>query len=89
MPGTQQRNPVLALVLAAVALALLVGLPFVMPPPETAQELLMTAAAGLALVAIVAAGAISFVRRRRRPFPDSVMPPPRSPRGPATKIGEQ
>jgi hypothetical protein len=38
---------------------------------------------------ILALGVVSFVRHRRRPFPDSVMPPPRSRKEPTTKIGDK
>jgi amino acid transporter len=89
MSGTQERNPTLALALAAVALALLIGLPFVMEPPETTQDMILTGIAGLVLVVILAMGVVSFVRHRRRPFPDSVMPPPRSRKEPTTKIGDK
>ena len=65
---------------AVVALALLIGLPFVLPTPSsTLGEL----AAGLGAVVLVAAaiqGVVRFVRTRKpRSFHDSVIVPPKKP----------
>ena len=87
--GTKERNPTLALALAAVALALLIGLPFVMEPPETTGGLFATAVAGLVLVAILVMGVAGFIRQRRRPYLDSVLPPLPPRDRPRSKPGEK
>ena len=60
-----------------VALAFLIGLPFVVEAPETEWSMIAVAGGGLILAAIVARGVVRYVRSRKpRMYADSVMPPP-------------
>jgi uncharacterized membrane protein (UPF0136 family) len=61
---------------AAVALALLVGLPMVLETPATQEGELIAAAGAVLLVAAAIHGVVRFVRSRKpRSFHDSIMPP--------------
>ena len=66
---------------AGVALALLIGLPFVLEPPAT-DEWMIAATIGAAVLAGVAIHGIMRFARSRRPgvYHDSVMPPVEPPR---------
>ena len=70
-----QSDPKLALIQAAVALALLIGLPIVLEPPTTPWGVGGLVTASLLLMIFCAEGIVRFVRSRRRPFLDSVIPP--------------
>jgi len=60
---------------AGVALALLVGLPFVLDPPATDQHMIGATLGALVLAAIAFHGVMRYVRSRRpRAFHDSIMP---------------
>ena len=71
----EQSDPRLALIQAFVALALLIGLPIVLEPPTTPWGVGGLVTASLLLMIFFAEGVVRFVRSRRRPFPDSVVPP--------------
>ena len=71
----EQSDPKLALIQAAVALALLIGLPIVLEPPTTPWGVGGLVTASLLLMIFCAEGVVRFVRSRRRPFPDSIVPP--------------
>ena len=58
-----------------IALALLVGLPFVLDPPATDERMLSAAISALALAAVAIHGVVRFVRSRKpSAYHDSVMP---------------
>ena len=58
---------------AAVAIALLVGLPFVLDPPATDEHMIAAA--------LAAHGVVGYVRSRKpKSYPDSVMPPVEPPK---------
>ncbi len=63
-----------ALAQAAVALALLAGLPLLLSP-ATPMEMASAGIAGVILLAFLVEGVARFLRSRRRQFLDSVMPP--------------
>jgi len=68
------------LVQAVVAVALLVGLPFVLPTPSSSAGELAAAIGAVVLVALAIQGVVRFVRTRKpRSFHDSVMVPPKKP----------
>jgi hypothetical protein len=68
------------LIQACAALALLIGLPFVLPTPTSTEGELAAAIGAIVLVALGVQGVVRFVRSRKpRSFPDSVMVPPRKP----------
>ena len=76
-PGGKERSATLAMVQAVVALALLIVLPIVVGTPETPQGIAAAAVVALILAVFLLEGVARFVRNRKRPYPDSVMPPPR------------
>jgi hypothetical protein len=71
----------IALLQAGVALALLIGLPVMLGPPETTAGMIVVGVAGLLLVAFMLEGLLRFLRGRKpRVFHDSVIPQqPRDP----------
>ena len=71
----EQSDPRLALIQAFVALALLIGLPIVLEPPTTPWGVGGLVTASLLLMIFFAEGVVRFVRSRRRPFHDSIIPP--------------
>ena len=71
----EHGDPKLALIQAAVALALLIGLPLVLEPPTTPWGVGGLVTASLLLLIFCAEGVVRFIRARRRPFPDSIIPP--------------
>lgn len=75
-PGGKERSATEAMIQAVVALVLLIGLPFAVGEPQTTQGLVADVVAALALVVFLLEGAARFIRNRRRPYPDSIMPPP-------------
>ena len=75
MDDGKTPDPKLAIAQAAVALALLIGLPYI-HSPETHSELLYTGFAALVLLAFLVEGVARFLRSRRPRFHDSIMPPP-------------
>jgi len=68
-------DPKLALVQAGVALALLIGLPAVLEAPTTPWGVGGLVVAAMLLLAFLAEGVVRFIRGRRRPFADSMLPP--------------
>jgi uncharacterized membrane protein len=74
-PGGKERSATLAMIQAIVALALLIILPLVVGTPETTQGMVAAIVAAFVLFAFLLEGAARFIRNRRRPFLDSVMPP--------------
>jgi len=63
------------LVAPFVALALLVGMPFVFPAPESDAGTLGAIALALVLIAIAVRGVVRFVRSRKpKTYLDSIMP---------------
>ncbi len=78
-PGGDKRNAVLAGIQAIVALALLVALPVVVGTPDTVQGMIAAGAVALVLFTFLVTGVARFIRTRRRPFLDSVMPPQKRP----------
>ena len=68
------------LVQAVIALALLVGLPFVLPTPTSTLGELAAALGAVVLVTLGIQGVVRFVRTRKpRSYHDSLMVPPRKP----------
>jgi hypothetical protein len=66
---------------AAVALALLIGLPIVLDPPATEEHVIMAMVGALTLAGVAFHGIMRFVRSRGpRAFHDSIMPPVEPPR---------
>ena len=78
MADGKTPDPKLAIAQAAIALALLIGLPFIYEP-ETHSELLYTGFAALVLLAFLVEGVARFLRSRRPRFHDSIMPPKEPP----------
>jgi hypothetical protein len=61
---------------AAIALALLIGLPFVLDPPATEEHMIGATIGALVLAAVAFHGVMRFVRSRRpAAYHDSIMPP--------------
>ena len=71
----EQSDPKLALIQAGVALALLIGLPLVLEPPTTPWGVGGLVTASLLLLIFCAEGVVRFFRSRRKPYPDSIIPP--------------
>lgn len=66
---------------AGVALALLIGLPFVVDPPATDERLIAATIGAVVLAALAVHGVIRFVRSRKpKSYHDSIMPPVEPPR---------
>jgi hypothetical protein len=66
---------------AGFALALLIGLPFVLEPPTTDERMVAASIGALVLAAVAIHGIVRFVRRRKPGvYHDSVMPPVEPPR---------
>ena len=66
---------------AGVALALLIGLPFVLEPPATDERMIAATIGAVVLAALAVHGVMRFVRSRKpRAYHDSVMPPVEPPR---------
>ncbi len=65
---------------AFVALALLVGLPFVLPTPSSTEGEFAAAIGAVVLVALGIQGVVRFVKSRKpRSYHDSIMVPPKKP----------
>ena len=71
----ENPDPKLALIQAGVSLALLIGLPLVLDPPTTPWGVAGLVVAAMLLIAFLAEGVMRFLRARRRPFADSILPP--------------
>jgi hypothetical protein len=68
------------LVQAVIALALLVGLPFVLPTPTSTLGEFAAALGAVVLVALGIQGVVRFVRTRKpRSYHDSIIVPPKKP----------
>jgi hypothetical protein len=66
---------------AGVALALLIGLPFVLDPPATDERMITATIGALVLAAVAVHGIVRYVRNRKpKSYHDSVMPPMEPPR---------
>ena len=66
---------------AGVALALLIGLPFVLEPPSTDERMIAASIGALVLAAVAVHGVMRFVRSRKpRAYHDSIMPPVEPPK---------
>ena len=66
---------------AAVAIALLVGLPFVLDPPATDEHMIAASLGALVLALVAIHGVMGYVNSRRpKRFLDSVMAPKEPPR---------
>jgi hypothetical protein len=76
-PGANERSATLAIVQAVVALVLLIVLPIMVETPETTQGIVASGAVALVLFAFLVSGVARFMRSRRRPYLDSMMPPPK------------
>jgi hypothetical protein len=68
-------DPKLALIQAGVSLALLIALPLLLDPPTTPWGVGGLVTASLLLLVFLAEGVARFVRSRRKPFADSILPP--------------
>jgi len=75
-PGGKERSPKVALAQALVAFALLIVLPLVIGTPETTLGMVAGLVVAGVLFAFLLEGSARFIRNRRRPYPDSIMPPP-------------
>jgi hypothetical protein len=75
-PGGKERSSTEALIQALVAMALLIGLPLLVGTPETIEGMAAAFVAAFALFAFLLEGVARFIRNRRRPYPDSILPPP-------------
>jgi hypothetical protein len=66
---------------AGVALALLIGLPFVLEPPTTDERMIAATIGAVVLAAVAIHGVVRFVRSRKPgSYHDSIMPPVEPPR---------
>ncbi len=66
---------------AAVAIALLVGLPIVLDPPATDEHMIAASLGALVLALVAIHGVMGYVRSRKpSSFHDSLMPPVEPPR---------
>ncbi len=66
---------------AGVALALLIGLPFVLEPPATDERMIAASIGALVLAAVAIHGVVRFVRSRKPgAYHDSIMPPVEPPK---------
>jgi hypothetical protein len=66
---------------AGVALALLIGLPFVLDPPATDERMIAAAIGALVLAALAVHGVVRYVRSRKpKSYHDSIMPPVEPPK---------
>jgi len=66
---------------AAVAFALLIGLPVVLEPPATEEGMIVAAFGAMFLAAVAAHGVVGYVRSRKpKSYHDSIMPPVEPPR---------
>ena len=65
-----------AIIQAFVALALLIGLPLVIAPSKNTEGMVAALLVAVVLFGGRLEGVARFVRNRRRPYPDSLMPPP-------------
>ena len=66
---------------AAVAFALLIGLPMVLEPPSTEDRMIAAAFGAVFLAALAAHGVLGYVRSRKpKSYLDSIMPPMEPPR---------
>ena len=79
MPGAKERSATLAMVQAAVALALLIALPIFMGTPDTVPDMIAAGAVALVLFTFLVTGVARFIRNRKLPYPDSMMPSPLPP----------
>ena len=79
MDDDKASNPKLAIAQAALALALLIGLPFILTPASH-TDLLFVGFAALILLAFLVEGVVRFLRSRRPIFHDSIMPPQEPPK---------
>ncbi len=77
----ERPDATLALIQAGVSLALLIGLPLVLDAPTTPWGVGGLVTASLLLLVFFAEGVVRFVRARRRPFADSMLPPELERRG--------
>lgn len=73
--GRDPSEATLALTQAGVALALLIALPLVLEAPTTPLGVFGIVVAALALFGFFIEGVARFLRTRRRPFLDSMLPP--------------
>lgn len=73
--GGDPSEGTLALTQAGVALALLIALPIVLEAPTTPLGVFGIVVAAAALLGFLVEGVARFLRSRRRPFLDSVLPP--------------
>ena len=74
MSQGRKSNPTLALVQAVAALALLIGLPFVLTPVSS-MEIAGVGIAGLVLLGFLVEGVLRYLRTRKPvAFLDSLMP---------------
>ena len=74
MAENRKANPALALAQAAVAFALLIGLPLFFTPIST-MEITGAAVAGLVLLGLLVEGVLRYLRTRKPvAFLDSLMP---------------
>ncbi|HEY8069934.1 MAG TPA: hypothetical protein VIF38_13715 [Burkholderiales bacterium] len=76
-PGGKQRSATEAMIQAVVALALLIVLPLAVGEPETPRGFVAAVVVAMILVVFLLEGVARFIRNRRRPYPDSIMPPPK------------
>jgi hypothetical protein len=66
---------------AAIAFALLIGLPVVMEPPHTDNGMLAAGFGAVFLAALAAHGVVSYVRSRKpKSDHDSILPPVEPPK---------
>jgi hypothetical protein len=66
---------------AAVAIALLVGLPFVLDPPAADEHMIAASLGALVLALVAIHGVMGYIRSRKpHSYHDSIMPPVEPPR---------
>ena len=86
--SSDHPDPKLALIQSGVALVLLIGLPIMLEAPHTPWGVVGLAVAALLLIVFLAEGVLRFIRARRRPFADSILPPELERRDKPKKIDE-
>jgi hypothetical protein len=67
------------MVQAGIALALLIALPIVMGTPDSVPDMIAAGAVALVLFTFLVTGVARFMRNRKLPYPDSMMPTPLAP----------